>query len=38
MPGIAARLPLRLALGWKTPLAVYAEHMNRLQLQADSVH
>lgn len=28
----------RQTLGWKTPLAVYTEHMIRLQLQADSVH
>lgn len=28
----------RETLGWKTPLAVYTEHMARLQLQADSIH
>ena len=28
----------RQTLGWKTPLAVYTEHMIRLQLQADSIH
>lgn len=28
----------RETLGWKTPLAVYTEHMARLSLQADSVH
>lgn len=28
----------RQTLGWKTPLAVYTEHMMRLQIQADSVH
>lgn len=28
----------RQTLGWKTPLAVYTEHMIRLQLQADSMH
>lgn len=28
----------RETLGWKTPLVVYAEHMARLQLQADSIH
>ena len=28
----------RQMLGWKTPLAVYTEHMIRLQLQADSIH
>jgi IS30 family transposase len=28
----------RETLGWKTPLAVYTEHMIRLQLQPDSIH
>lgn len=28
----------RQTLGWKTPLAVYTEHMIRLQLQANSIH
>ena len=28
----------RQTLGWKTPLAVYTEHMIRRQLQADSIH
>ena len=28
----------RETLEWKTPLAVYTEHMARLQLQADSIH
>lgn len=28
----------RETLGWKSPLAVYTEHMARLQLQADSIH
>ena len=28
----------RQTLGWKTPLAAYAERMIRLQLQADSIH
>ena len=28
----------RETLGWKTPLAVYTEHMSRLQLQADAIH
>jgi len=28
----------RQTLGWKTPLAVYTEHMMRLQLQPDSTH
>ena len=28
----------RETLGWKAPLAVYAEHMARLQLQADLIH
>lgn len=28
----------RETLGWKTPLAVYTEHMARLQLLADSIH
>jgi len=28
----------RQTLGWKTPLAVYTEHMTRLQLQANSIH
>ena len=28
----------RQTLGWKTPLAVYTEHMMRLQIQDDSVH
>ena len=25
-------------LGWKAPLAVYTEHMARIQLQADLIH
>jgi IS30 family transposase len=28
----------RETLGWKTPLAVYTEHMARLQLHPDSIH
>jgi IS30 family transposase len=28
----------RETLGWKTPLAVYTEHMTQLQLQDDSIH
>ena len=28
----------RKTLGWKTPLAVYTEHMIRLQQQPDSLH
>jgi IS30 family transposase len=28
----------RQTLGWKTPLAVYTEHMIRLQVQPDSIH
>lgn len=28
----------RQTLGWKTPLAVYTEHMIRLQLQSDPIH
>jgi IS30 family transposase len=28
----------RETLGWKTPLAVYTEHMIRLQVQPDSIH
>lgn len=28
----------RETLGWKTPLAVYTEHMARLQLQPDLIH
>ena len=28
----------RETLGWKTPLAIYTEHMIRLQLQPDSIH
>jgi IS30 family transposase len=28
----------RETLGWKTPLAVYTEHMARLQLQPDAIH
>jgi IS30 family transposase len=28
----------RETLAWKSPLTVYAEHMARLQLQADSIH
>lgn len=27
----------RETLGWKTPLAVYTEHMARIQLQADLI-
>jgi IS30 family transposase len=28
----------RQTLGWKTPLAVYTDHMARLKLQSDSTH
>ena len=28
----------RETLGWKTLLAVYTEHMARIQLQEDSIH
>ena len=29
---------LRETLSWKTPLAVYTEHITQLQLQANAIH